>query len=123
MAEVLVLIDHANGEVKKPAAEMLTIARRLGEPSAVFIGPGAETAKADCPALPTTLEELVEMLTWLQLGFHAKPVGVLNAAGFYDGLASLFDHMVQEGFLRAGSRDSVIWAATPEALLEQLRRG
>lgn len=45
MAEVLVLIDHANGEVKKPAAEMLTIARRLGEPSAVFIGHGAETAK------------------------------------------------------------------------------
>ncbi len=44
MAEVLVLVDHANGEVKKPAAEMLTIARRLGEPSAVFIGPGAETA-------------------------------------------------------------------------------
>lgn len=45
MAEVLVLVDHANGEVKKPAAEMLTIARRLGEPSAVFIGPGADTAK------------------------------------------------------------------------------
>ncbi|WP_277454843.1 electron transfer flavoprotein subunit alpha/FixB family protein [Janibacter sp. DB-40] len=45
MAEVLVLVDHANGEVKKPAAEMLTLARRLGEPSAVFIGPGAETAK------------------------------------------------------------------------------
>lgn len=45
MAEVLVLVDHANGEVKKPAAEMLTVARRLGEPSAVFIGPGADTAK------------------------------------------------------------------------------
>ena len=45
MAEVLVLVDHTNGAVKKPAAEMLTIARRLGEPSAVFIGPGAETAK------------------------------------------------------------------------------
>ena len=45
MAEVLVLVDHAQGVVKKPAAEMLTIARRLGEPTAVFIGPGAETAK------------------------------------------------------------------------------
>ncbi len=45
MAEVLVLVDHANGAVKKPAAEMLTVARRLGEPSAVFIGPGADTAK------------------------------------------------------------------------------
>ncbi|GAB3112446.1 electron transfer flavoprotein subunit alpha/FixB family protein [Janibacter alkaliphilus] len=45
MAEVLVLVDHANGAVKKPAAEMLTLARRIGEPTAVFIGPGAETAK------------------------------------------------------------------------------
>ncbi|GAA3611699.1 electron transfer flavoprotein subunit alpha/FixB family protein [Marihabitans asiaticum] len=45
MTDVLVLVDQINGEVKKPAAEMLTIARRLGTPTAVFIGPGAETAK------------------------------------------------------------------------------
>ena len=45
MAEVLVLVDHANGEVRKTTAELLTIARRLGEPSAVFIGDGADTAK------------------------------------------------------------------------------
>jgi electron transfer flavoprotein alpha subunit len=44
MAEVLVLVDHANGEVRKTTAELLTIARRLGEPSAVFIGDGADTA-------------------------------------------------------------------------------
>ena len=40
MTEVLVLVDHADGEVKKPTYELLTIARRLGEPSAVFIGSG-----------------------------------------------------------------------------------
>src|SRR5690606_21061232 len=45
MAEVLVLVDHANGEVRKTTAELLTIARRLGEPSAVFIGDGLESAK------------------------------------------------------------------------------
>ena len=45
MAEVLVLVDHANGEVRKTTAELLTIARRLGEPSAVFIGDGTDTAK------------------------------------------------------------------------------
>jgi electron transfer flavoprotein alpha subunit len=44
MSEVLVLIDHADGEVKKPTYELLTIARRLGEPSAVFIGSGDQTA-------------------------------------------------------------------------------
>ena len=49
MSEVLVLVDHADGAVKKPTYELLTIARRLGEPSAVFIGSadaGAEAAEA-----------------------------------------------------------------------------
>ena len=45
MAEVLVLVDHANGEVRKTTAELLTIARRLGEPSAVFIGDGVDVAR------------------------------------------------------------------------------
>ncbi|MDO5503012.1 MAG: electron transfer flavoprotein subunit alpha/FixB family protein, partial [Actinomycetia bacterium] len=45
MAEVLVLVDHAGGEVRKTTAELLTIARRLGEPSAVFIGDGLDAAK------------------------------------------------------------------------------
>ncbi|QBR91667.1 electron transfer flavoprotein subunit alpha/FixB family protein [Nocardioides euryhalodurans] len=46
MTEVLVLIDHADGEVKKPTYELLTLARRLGEPSAVFIGAGSQGAAA-----------------------------------------------------------------------------
>lgn len=45
MAEVLVLVDHVDGQVRKTTSELLTIARRLGEPSAVFIGPGFDTAK------------------------------------------------------------------------------
>ncbi len=45
MAEVLVLVDHANGTVRKTTAELLTIARRLGEPSAVFVGDGFDQAK------------------------------------------------------------------------------
>ena len=44
MAEVLVLVDHADGAVRKPTTELLTIARRLGEPSAVFLGKGADDA-------------------------------------------------------------------------------
>jgi electron transfer flavoprotein alpha subunit len=49
MSEILVVVDHADGEVKKPTYEMLTLAARIGEPSAVFIGPrakGAEVAEA-----------------------------------------------------------------------------
>jgi len=45
MAEVLVLVDHTDGEVKKVTAELLTFARRLGEPAAVFVGSGFDTAK------------------------------------------------------------------------------
>ncbi|MES3023428.1 MAG: TIGR00730 family Rossman fold protein [Pseudomonadota bacterium] len=48
-----------------------------------------------------TLEELFEMLTWSQLGIHAKPVGVLNVNGYYDGLVKLVAHMQGEGFVRA----------------------
>jgi uncharacterized protein (TIGR00730 family) len=47
-----------------------------------------------------TLEELFEALTWSQLGFHAKPVGLLNVGGFYNGLIGFVRHQVQEGFLR-----------------------
>lgn len=96
MAEVLVLIDHANGEVKKPAAEMLTIARRLGEPSAVFIGPGADTAKdllarygaekvyafSDAAALEHLVAPQAEILA--QLVQEKQPAAVLipsNSAG------------------------------------------
>ena len=46
MSEILVLIDHAEGAVKKPTYELLTLARRLGEPSAVFIGPADKASEA-----------------------------------------------------------------------------
>ena len=45
MSEVLVLVDHVDGEVRKTTAELLTLATRLGEPSAVFIGDGFDAAK------------------------------------------------------------------------------
>ena len=43
-----------------------------------------------------TLEEVLEMITWQQLGYHTKPVGVLNCCGFYDKLLEHFDHCVDE---------------------------
>ena len=46
MTEVLVLVEHTDGEVKKVTSELLTLARRLGEPSAVFLGSGFDAAKA-----------------------------------------------------------------------------
>jgi len=49
-----------------------------------------------------TLEEFVEQLTWSQLGRHAKPIVLLNVAGFWDPLLALFDRMGAEGFIRPG---------------------
>jgi uncharacterized protein (TIGR00730 family) len=63
-------------------------------------------AKSDAfVALPGglgTLEEFVEQLTWSQLGRHAKPIVLLNVAGFWDPLLALFDRMGAEGFIRPG---------------------
>jgi hypothetical protein len=67
-----------------------------------------------------TFEELCEAITWTQLGLHRKRCGLLNVAGFYDPLLSLFDGAVRTGFIRDASREIVY--ATPDArdLLDRL---
>lgn len=67
-----------------------------------------------------TLEELFEMTTWLQIGYHDKPIGVLNVGGYYDKLLSFLDHVSDEGFIRPGQRELLRCAAEPGALLDQL---
>lgn len=54
-----------------------------------------------------TMEEFFEVLTWLQLGLHAKPIGVLNVNGFYDPLFRQLDIMVENRFLKQANRDLV----------------
>jgi uncharacterized protein (TIGR00730 family) len=65
-----------------------------------------------------TFEEFCEILTWGQLGFHVKPMGLLNVGKFYDPLLGLFDHAVKEGFLRQQNRDMVLAETDIERLLE-----
>jgi hypothetical protein len=67
-----------------------------------------------------TLEETLEILTWSQLGIHRKPVGILNVAGYYDGLLRLLGHAVGEGFLRREYLDLLLFADTPAELLDRL---
>ncbi|MEO8125121.1 MAG: TIGR00730 family Rossman fold protein [Burkholderiales bacterium] len=67
-----------------------------------------------------TFEELFEAWTWLQLGYHAKPVGVLNAAGYYDGLLNFLDHGVARGFMTHAQRELLRVEAEPVALLDRL---
>jgi len=67
-----------------------------------------------------TADELFEILTWAQLGLHAKPIGLLNTAGFFDALQAWLDHCVAEGFLKPQHRGLLLDAAEPEVLLEKL---
>lgn len=67
-----------------------------------------------------TLEELIEVYTWSQLGIHDKACGVLNVKGYYDHLAALLDHAVAEGFLRPEHRAVLSVAGEPAELLDRL---
>lgn len=67
-----------------------------------------------------TFEEFCEILTWGQLGFHVKPMGLLNVNGFYDPLLKLFDHAVNEGFLRAQNRAMALADTEIERLLDTM---
>ena len=64
-----------------------------------------------------TLEELFEVLTWLQLGLHSSPVGLLNVNGFYDLLLKQLDLMVEQRFLKPANRDMIITSGDPIELV------
>jgi len=66
-----------------------------------------------------TLEEIVEVLTWAQLGIHDHPCGFLNVEGYYDDLLSFFDHQRSEGFVSERHRGMVTVADDPDSLLER----
>ncbi|MFO0817612.1 MAG: TIGR00730 family Rossman fold protein [Pirellulales bacterium] len=67
-----------------------------------------------------TLEELFETFTWLQLGFHDKPVGILDVDGFYAPLLSFLEKLVEQGFLRRAHLDSLLVDDDPERLLDRM---
>ncbi|PKI70643.1 cytokinin riboside 5'-monophosphate phosphoribohydrolase LOG8 [Punica granatum] len=67
-----------------------------------------------------TMEELMEMITWSQLGIHKKPVGLLNVDGYYNSLLGLFDDGVKEGFIKPSAREIVLSAPTAQELLEKM---
>jgi uncharacterized protein (TIGR00730 family) len=67
-----------------------------------------------------TLDELFETFTWAQLGLHAKPLGLLDVAGYWTGLTTFLDHATAEGFVRAGHREMLLLEEDPGALLAAL---
>lgn len=68
-----------------------------------------------------TFEEFFEILTWAQLGFHHKPCAILNVANYYDGLLSLCDNAVNEGFLRQKHSELILVDSDSVKLLEKMK--
>lgn len=67
-----------------------------------------------------TADELCEILTWAQLGLHAKPIGLLNTLGYFDALTAWLDHTVGQGFMKPKHRRLLVQAGEPEELLDRL---
>ncbi|KAK0574147.1 hypothetical protein LWI29_018897 [Acer saccharum] len=67
-----------------------------------------------------TMEELLEVITWSQLGIHEKPVGLLNVDGYYNSLLALFDKGVEEGFIDDSARNILVMADNAEELINKM---
>jgi uncharacterized protein (TIGR00730 family) len=106
-------------EVAHEALEDLRVVSSMHERKALM----AELSDAfvAVPGGIGTLEELIEVFTWAQLGMHRSPVALFNLAGYYDGLVSFFDHATQEGFLRERTRQALVIEDEPAKLLDALR--
>ena len=68
-----------------------------------------------------TFEEFFEALTWSQLGFHGKPLGLLNTAGFFNGLVAFLEHAVSEGFMNPRIMKMITIGENPLPLIEALQ--
>ncbi len=118
---------HAHGVIPAPllgaerAHDGLTVRRVVAD---------LQTRKATMAALADgfvalpgglgTLDELLEMWTWQRLGLHAKPVGLLNINGYWDGLLTMIDHAVHEGFVARESRAALVVDDDPDRRLDSL---
>ncbi len=118
--EVVGVIPQAllDKEVAHPGLTELRVVDSMHERKAQM----ADLARAFI-ALPGgigTIEELIEVFTWTQLGLHAKPVAVLNVAGYWNGLLSLLDDAVTQRFLRAEHRALLLEGVDSDELLSAL---
>ena len=118
--EVIGVIPKAlcNAEVANHDCTELVVVEDMHERKAAFtrLSDGFVTI----PGGVGTMDELWEAVSWAQLGYHAKPVGLLNAFGFYDHLIAFNHHMIEVGFIRPAHQGIII--AEPELDLLLTRR-
>ncbi|CAA0842243.1 Cytokinin riboside 5-monophosphate phosphoribohydrolase LOG5 [Striga hermonthica] len=76
----------------------------------------------DLPGGYGTLEELLEVITWAQLGIHDKPVGLLNVDGYYNFFLTFIDKAVDDGFIKPSERHIFVSAPNPKELVQKLEK-
>jgi uncharacterized protein (TIGR00730 family) len=118
--EVIGVIPEAlvSGEVANHDCTELRVVANMHERKAAFtdLSDGFLTI----PGGVGTMDELWEAISWAQLGYHAKPVGLLNAFGFYDHLIAFNRHMAEVGFVRPAHQGILIAEAELDLLLARM---
>ncbi|KAJ6352008.1 hypothetical protein OIU76_001260 [Salix suchowensis] len=120
-------LGHVIGVIPKTLMSKELTGETVGEvrPVADMHQRKAEMARnSDCfIALPGgygTLEELLEVITWAQLGIHDKPVGLLNVDGYYNYLLTFIDKAVDDGFIMPSQRSIIVSAPSAKELVQKL---
>ena len=118
--EVIGVIPHAlvNPEVAHRGCTDLRVVATMHERKALFteLSDGFITI----PGGVGTMDELWEAVSWAQLGYHEKPVGLLNVAGYYDHLIAFNRHMIATGFIRPQHAGIIVHSETIEGLLDAM---
>ena len=108
------------GEVARRDLDTLVITETMHERKKVMFA--NSDAALVLPGGAGTLDELFEVLTWAQIGLHAKPIVVLNVEGFWDPFLALVDHVIAQGFAPASTRALFSVAADVPGVAAALRR-
>ncbi len=111
-----VIPELLQGEVAHAGLSELHITKTMHERKAMMFE--MSDAFIAMPGGLGTLEEIFEVLTWAQLGYHSKPCGLLNVAGYYDKMIEFLEHSVREKFVRPENIDILQVAGSPEKLFE-----
>ena len=118
--EVIGVIPEAlvSTEVANPACTELHVVKGMHERKLAFteLSDGFLTI----PGGVGTMDELWEAVSWAQLGYHAKPVGLLNAFGFFDHLLAFNRHMAEVGFIRPAHHGIILHEAELDMLLTRM---
>ena len=107
-----------DAEVAHRGCTELRVVKNMHERKALFTD--LSDGFVNLPGGVGTMDEMWEAVSWSQLGYHSKPVGILNVAGYYDHLIAFNAHMADVGFVREAHKGILLVAVGIDALLEKM---